>query len=268
MSSSYGSYGYDNPHYPSVGSWLSERWAELWEKPTTYGEQLKKALAQEGLALFMAIREQIMQPAPQNRMVIRPSVSTGVGAWWQTSVQPLFSYFVDWLRRGPLPNVGSWAMRLTQLRREAAQLGLLVLPSAFFDAFDAAAASRRAGGDQGMIVGAEVDESIEHLHADVMEFGQVLRDLVFMPDTWSLRPNVHPDRYNFYRVTWAPFMSAWLLWRSQKRDIPWQTLPGSGTEGELYAFRVRFVKALTEAVRDGLVSGTGYTQPGWTGVRG
>jgi hypothetical protein len=127
MSSPYGSYGYDSPHYPSVGAWGT----------STVGEQMKEALTREGFALFMALREQIMQPAPQNRMSIRPSVSAGVRAWWQTTAQPLFSYFGDWIRSGPLQNVSSWATRLAQLRREAAQLGLLVLPSAFFDAVDA-----------------------------------------------------------------------------------------------------------------------------------
>lgn len=123
-------------------------------------------------------------------------------------------------------------------------------------------------GHQQLIVGAAVDDSIDRLHADVMAFGQVLHDLIFVPGTWSLRPNADPDRYRYYQATWAPFVSAWLRFRSQKRDIPWQTLPGSGTVDALRAFRVRFVEALTEAVRDGLVSGTGYTPPGWTAVIG
>jgi hypothetical protein len=122
-----GPYAYSNPYYPSVGAWGT----------STVGEEMKEALTREGLALFMALREQIMQPAPQNRMVIRPSVSAGVAHWWQTTAQPLFTYFGDWLRRGPLQNVSSWVTQLAQLRREAAQLGLLALPSAFFDAVDA-----------------------------------------------------------------------------------------------------------------------------------
>ena len=120
-----------------------------------------------------------------------------------------------------------------------------------------------------MIVGDEVDESMERLHADVMDFGQVLRDLLFVPGTWSLRPGVQDtDRYRFYYEPWAPLVRDWISFRSQKRDVPWQTLPGSGTAGAIYAFRERFVRALTQAVREGLVSGTGYTPPGWTGVRG
>jgi hypothetical protein len=102
----------------------------------TVGEQLKAGLIREGFALFMTLREQVTQPAPQNRLVIRPSVPSGVRAWWLTTASPLFSYFADWIKVGPLENVASWTIRLAQLRKEAARLGLLVLPSAFFDAVD------------------------------------------------------------------------------------------------------------------------------------
>lgn len=116
----------------------------------------------------------------------------------------------------------------------------------------------------GAIVGDEVDESMERLHENVMAFGQALRDAVFVPGTWTLRPGAEQtDRYHFYYVTWAPFLTDWLRFRSEKRDIRWQTLPGSGTAKALRAYRTRFSQVLTQAERDGLVSGTGYTPPAW-----
>ena len=130
MSAYYGSYGYGDLYPPSIGlAWGT----------TTAGEEMKKALTKEGIALFMSLREQIMQPVPgQNRLVIRPSVAAGVRTWWQTTTAPLFSYFGDWIQHGPIENVVAWTIRLAQLRREAAQLGLLVLPSTYLEAWGAA----------------------------------------------------------------------------------------------------------------------------------
>jgi hypothetical protein len=115
-----------------------------------------------------------------------------------------------------------------------------------------------------MIVGDEVDDSIERLHGNVMTFGQALRDLVFVPGTWALRPGVQQsDRYHFYTTTWDPFLRAWLSFRSQKRDVPLQTLPGSGTASELRRFRATFAQILQQAEREWLLSGTGYIPPQW-----
>lgn len=103
---------------------------------TTTGEQWKKALTRDGIALFTTLHDQIMQPTSQNRMVVRPSVPADVRAWWLATAQPLFAYFGEWIKGGSIENVISWTTRLTQLRGEAARLGLLVLPSDFFDAID------------------------------------------------------------------------------------------------------------------------------------
>jgi hypothetical protein len=104
---------------------------------TSAGEQLKESVRREGLALLMELREQITQFAPQNQLIVRPSVSAAVRTWWLSTVAPLFGYFVDWIKRGSVENAFPWATRLAQLRRESAQLGLLVIPSAFFDVLDA-----------------------------------------------------------------------------------------------------------------------------------
>jgi hypothetical protein len=117
-----------------------------------------------------------------------------------------------------------------------------------------------------LIVGDEVDESMDRLHENVMAFGQALRDLVFVPGTWTLRPGAtSTDRYRFYQATWDPFLRDWLSFRSEKRDLRWQTLPGSGTAAALRNFRARFVQILTQAEREWLLSGTGYVPPRWTG---
>lgn len=123
--------------------------------------------------------------------------------------------------------------------------------------------------DHPIIVGSEVDDSIERLHADIMAFGQALHDRVFTPGTWTLRPGAaSTDAYRFYQATWEPFMRDWLNFRSEKRDIPWQTLPGSGTAGALRNFRERFVQVLTQAKQEWLLTGTGYTPPRWASIGG
>ncbi len=104
----------------------------------TAGEHVRPDLIREGDAFFMSLRDQITQPAPQNRLVVRPSTPPAVATWWQTTVTPLFVYFADWIKSGSPENAIPWAVRLAQQRRVAAQLGLFVLPSAFFDAVDAA----------------------------------------------------------------------------------------------------------------------------------
>ena len=117
---------------------------------TTAGEEMKKSLVREGVALFMSLRDQIMEPAPMeyqqmlpgkpnpHRLVMRPSVSSAVRTWWQTTAAPLFSYFGNWIKHGPSENLMAWTIRLAELRREAARLGLLVLPSTYLEAFGAA----------------------------------------------------------------------------------------------------------------------------------
>jgi len=117
-------YGYG---YVPIGAWGTY----------TVGESLKPTLTREGFALYMALRDQITQSEPGNRLVIRPMMSPAVQSWWQTIVNPLFGYFGEWVRSADLQNLGAWMTRLAQLRKEAAQLGLLVIPSGLFDAVDA-----------------------------------------------------------------------------------------------------------------------------------
>jgi len=117
-----------------------------------------------------------------------------------------------------------------------------------------------------IVVGDEVDDSMERLHANVMTFGQALRDLVYEPGTWRPRPGAETsDRYRFLQSTWDPFLRAWLHFRGTKHDIPWQTLPGSGTARELRGFRERFAQIVRQAEREFLVSGgrDGYVAPSW-----
>lgn len=122
-----GYYGYGRQW---IGAWTS-----------TPGEQLKGSLVREGDAFFMSLREQITQATPKNQLVVRPSVPAAVAAWWQMTATPLFAYFADWIKGGPAENTIPWAIRLAQQRRVAAQLGLFVPPSAFFDAIDASYAA-------------------------------------------------------------------------------------------------------------------------------
>lgn len=117
-----------------------------------------------------------------------------------------------------------------------------------------------------VVIGDEVDDSMERLHANVMDFGQVLRDLVYVPGTWTLRAGAaSSDRYRFFQATWDPFLRAWLHFRALKRDVPWQTLPGSGTVAELRGYRARFAQIVRQAEREFLVSGGsgGYVAPPW-----
>lgn len=117
-----------------------------------------------------------------------------------------------------------------------------------------------------IVVGDEVDDSMERLHANVMTFGQALRDLVYVPGTWALRPGAtSTDRYRFLQATWDPFLRSWLQFRSLKRDVPLQTLPGSGTASALRRYRARFAEIVRAAERELLVSGgaSGYVAPTW-----
>lgn len=120
-----------------------------------------------------------------------------------------------------------------------------------------------------MIVGDEVDDAMERLHADIMEFGQAIRDRIYLPGTWTLRQGAAAtDSYRFYQSAWEPFLREWLHFRSQKRDVPWQTLPLSGTADMLRSYRERFVQLLTQAKQQWLLTGTGYVPPQWARVGG
>jgi hypothetical protein len=120
-----------------------------------------------------------------------------------------------------------------------------------------------------MIVGDEVDDAMERLHADIMEFGQALRDRIYLPGTWTLRQGAtSTDGYRFYTSAWEPFLREWLNFRSLKRDVPLQTLPFSGTASLLRSYRERFVQLLTQAKQQWLLTGTGYVPPQWARVGG
>jgi hypothetical protein len=117
---------------------------------TTVGEEMKEALIREGFAFYMALRDQIMESTPDYKsLVFRPSKSDAVRSWWQTTANAVYGEFsaeVQSVRRGwPLSahELITWAKRLSQLRREAAQLRLSVPPSVFFDAVDEAQAAVR-----------------------------------------------------------------------------------------------------------------------------
>lgn len=117
---------------------------------TTVGEEMKEALIREGFAFYMALRGQIMEPTPDYKsLVFRPSKSDVVRSWWQTTANTVYGEFSAWVqsvRRGwPVSahELIAWATRLSQLRREAAQLRLSVPPSVFFDAVDEAQAAVR-----------------------------------------------------------------------------------------------------------------------------
>jgi hypothetical protein len=119
------------------------------------GETFQHALLQDGWAFFTSLLDQITQVSSNNVRFIRPAVSDAVRAWWQSTTLPVFHQFSEWhntaLRNaqpGTHPDLVPWGLRLSQLRREAVGLGLVVAPSDFFNAIDAAIADSQASSMQ------------------------------------------------------------------------------------------------------------------------
>jgi hypothetical protein len=114
------------------------------------------------------------------------------------------------------------------------------------------------------VIGDAVDDSIDRLHTQIMAFGLALHDLVYVPGTWRVKPGAtSTDAYRFLNSTWDPFMRDWMNFRSEKTEIPWQTLPGSGSAHAVQQYRTRFGQILLAAERAWLLSGTGYHTPEW-----
>jgi hypothetical protein len=101
-------------------------------------------------------------------------------------------------------------------------------------------------GDAGSYFGhtpGDVEDELNQLHNEIMQFGQEVRDQIFTHGTWNFLPGVTSQNplYKYFLTVWEPFINGWLAFRGEKIDIPLQTLPLSGTWDRIQDYRKKLI---------------------------
>lgn len=60
-----------------------------------------------------------------------------------------------------------------------------------------------------------ITDECNRLHAEMMAVGQEIRDFIYLPGSWNLKPGVTVDSqaYQWYRNIWEPFRDDWMKFR-------------------------------------------------------
>jgi hypothetical protein len=132
----------------------------------------------------------------------------------------------------------------------------------------------------------DVENEIDQLHSEYMQFQQQLQNQVYLtssearmaglgygaapeeikqgkgyvPEGTFARPGVSPDLLTWSRDAFSPFGKAWLAFRSEHKDIPWQNLPLSGTWDRIQDFRQKLINLRASAISRGFKIAKG-TEP-------
>lgn len=95
----------------------------------------------------------------------------------------------------------------------------------------------------------DVEEEAASLHTEMMQFGQELRDQLFVPnDARDVPlPGAPPEKIDLYHRVWRPLMAEWLKFHEDHAHSFWQNLPFSGAWDRIQDFRRRLIAVRSAA---------------------